>query len=263
MTRVLVAVGAILLAGGEATAAPAPGPLPTPLGFVSDFAGVIDPATRELLRARLYELRKRTRAEIAVVTVETTAPDTAFDYAVRLAEAWKPGAAGEDNGVVFLVAVRDRELFIATGYGLEGALPDGLVGEIRDRVILPRFRAGDLAGGIVLGVERLSTLIAREYGVALAPSPEVRAVEQRTAGRPASARIGALDLLVLVLLVALLVWLVSRPAALGPGARRRGYRAAGPLWGGSFGGGGFGGPGGGFGGFGGGGFGGGGAGGRW
>ena len=233
-------------------------PLPTPAGFVSDFANVLDPATKAALEARIEELKRKTGSEIAVVTVKTTAPDTAFDYAMRLAEAWKPGAPGKDNGVVFLVSVDDREMFIATGYGIEGALPDGLVGEIRDRDVLPHFRAGDLSGGVRAGVERIAAIIAREYGVELSGSP--------AASPPRGARRGP-DLSPLALVLLLLVVFVVVPALTSGftgGRRRRGYwGGGGPMWGGGFGGGGFGGPGGGFGGFGGGGFGGGGAGGKW
>src|SRR5215470_11042154 len=103
--------------------------IPAPQGLVSDFAGVIDQPTRQQLTPLLQELKDKTGAEIAVVTVETTQPLTAFDYAVKIAEAWKPGAKGKDNGVVFLVATKDRKMFVATGYGVEGVLPDGKVGE--------------------------------------------------------------------------------------------------------------------------------------
>ena len=109
----LVATAAVIAAASAAHAAPAPAP--TPLGYVSDYAHVIDAATAAALTARIDELKRKTGAEIAVVTVPTTKPDTAFDYAMRLAEAWKPGAAGKDNGVVFLVSVADRDLFILTG----------------------------------------------------------------------------------------------------------------------------------------------------
>ena len=111
-------------------------------GFVSDFAGVHRRrAPRARSPAASSELKQKTGAEIAVVTLPTTQPDPVPERAVRLAEAWKPGDRDKDNGVLFLVAVEDRELFIATGYGIEGALPDGLVGEIRDRTIVPKFRA--------------------------------------------------------------------------------------------------------------------------
>jgi len=251
------AVAAVLLLAAAATAGAAPAPLPTPRGLVSDFAGVVDRATAARLTALLTELRERTGAEIAVVTVDSTAPDDAFDYAMRLAEAWKPGARGKDNGVVFLTAVRDRALYILTGYGVEGALPDGLVGEIRDQAILPRFRTGDYAGGILAGTERLAATIAREYGVELGGVPTVRTVRRR---QPT----GTVSGLPLLLLLLLFFVVLPSLANLGPrGRRRRGPWIAGPMWGTGFGGGGFGGHGGGFGGFGGGGFGGGGAGGRW
>ncbi len=232
-----------------------PTPFPSPIGFVSDFAHVIDAGTAAALDARIDELRRTTGSEIAVVTVTTTKPDTVFDYAMRIAETWKPGAAGKDNGVVFLVAVADRDMFIVTGYGIGGALPDGLVGEIRDRDIVPRFRAGDMAGGIRAGVERMAAIIAREYGVTLSgapPPPERRAP---AAGLPIS------PTMLLVLLVLLFIVLPMLTSGINGGRRGRYYGPT--MWGGGFGGGGFGGSSGGFGGFGGGSFGGGGAGGKW
>lgn len=239
----------------------APAPLPTPIGLVSDFADVIDAATEARLTSRLQELKQKTGAEIAVVTLPTTQPDPVPERAVRLAEAWKPGDRNQDNGVLFLVSVQDRELFIATGYGIEGALPDGLVGEIRDRTIVPKFRVGDLAGGIEAGVDRMAAIIAREYHVDLTGSPSPDA--------PAGHRFSTGDLIILaiILLVIFGPYLFSSsnepPGAYG-GRRRRSWNVGPPMWGGTFGGGGFGGSGGGgFGGFGGGSFGGGGAGGKW
>lgn len=230
--------------------------IPPPRGFVNDFAGVIDAGTANRLDALIRELRDKTGAEIAVVTVDSTRPLTAFDYAIRLAESWKPGTAGKDNGVVFLVAVGDRELFIATGYGIEGALPDGLVGEIRDRLVVPRFKRGDFSGGIRAGTEALAAKVAEEYGVELSAAP--RALPARRS--PGRERLGGGAALFLLLVLIFLFRSGLWPLLFLPRSRHR--------FGRSFGGGGFGGHGGGFGGggfggFGGGGFGGGGAGGRW
>ncbi len=247
LTTVGVALGLLRPA---AAAEPA---VPKPQGFVSDYAGVVDQGTRRELDGLITELKAKTGAEIAVVVVNSTAPLTAFDYAMQIAESWKPGAAGKDNGVVFLVAVHDRELFILTGYGVEGVLPDGKVGEIRDRLAAPAFRHGDYAGGIRAATHEMAAIIAAGAGVRL---DAVRA--QRRPTRPQPTLLSALlPIVVIIIFLVLSSRLPLLPLAVGGGRGGfgRGFR-------GGFGGG-FGGGGGGFGGFGGGGFGGGGAGGKW
>lgn len=257
---VLVALAALVTDAAAATIA-----VPKPQGFVSDFAGVLDAGTKARLDGVIRELKQKTGAEIAVVTVRSTKPESAFDYAMAIAEQWKPGDTKKDTGVVFLIATDDRELQILTGYGVEGPLPDGRVGEIRDRLVVPAFRAGDYARGIAEATTTMAALIAADAGVELtgAPRPQVR---QRA---PSGG--GGLGLLVLVILVILVLNMMGGGRGGGPGMRRRRGGFGGPIIlgggggfgrGGGFGGGGFGGSGG-FGGFGGGGFGGGGAGGKW
>jgi uncharacterized protein len=248
---VLLAVMVPQIAWGE----PKEPPIPAPRGFVNDFAGVIDKNTASHLEALIGELKAKTGAEIAVVTVDSTKPLSEFDYAMKIAESWKPGAAGKDNGVVFLTVVRDRRMFILTGYGIEGALPDGRVGELRDRIIVPRFRAGDMAGGIRAGTEAMAAIIAQEYGVQLSVKPQAL---------PRGKQLGAGAQLA-VSFIAIVAVLILGELLLSVSAAQRGGRRSprGGSFGGSFGGGGFGGSGGGFGGFGGGDFGGGGAGGGW
>lgn len=249
----LFVLGLLRAAGGEDIQ------VPSPQGLVSDFAGVIDQPTREQLTRLLQELKDKTGAEIAIVTVETTQPLTAFDYAIKVAEAWKPGAKGKDNGVVFLVATKDRKMFIATGYGVEGVLPDGKVGEIRDAYVMPYFKQGDYAHGILAGTQVMADLIAGEYGVRLTKGQFPRAHTRTGAEAPPSWMLLVFALIALGLVVAAFTGTRrSRYTRFG-GARYDG----GGFGGSGFGGGGFGGSGGGFGGFGGGGFGGGGAGGDW
>lgn len=145
--------------------------LPQPRGFVSDFAGVIDQPTQRRLTDLIRELQEKTGAEIAVVTVETTQPLTTFDYAMKIAETWKPGAKDKDNGVVFLVASKDRKMFITTGYGVEGVLPDGKVGAIQDQYIVPAFKQGNYSQGILAGTQAMAREIAQGYGVTLTGVP--------------------------------------------------------------------------------------------
>jgi len=244
----LVALAA--LAGG------AEPPVPAPKGYVTDLAGVVRPETARRIADLVEELRAKTGGEIAVVTVETTAPLDDFTYAMRIADAWKPGRKGEDTGVVFLVATHDRKVRIVVGYGLEGILPDGLVGQIEDEAIVPAFRAGRIDEGIWQGVAEIARRIAAAHGVELTgvPPPRERA--------PASAPLpGWAILLIAVLVIALVIYQAIHP----PRFRRGGFSpfGFGGFGGGGFGDGGFGGGGGGFGGFGGGSFGGGGAGRSW
>jgi uncharacterized protein len=215
---------------------------------------VIDPATKARIAHLVDELRDRTGAEIAVVTVDTTEPLDDFTYAMRVADAWKPGRKGEDTGVVFLVATRDRKVRVLVGYGLEGILPDGLVGAIIDREVLPAFRAGQVAQGVWGGVAEIARTVATARGVTLGTAPP------RPARQPPPSLPSWPVLLVLLLAVAIMLYQASRPSRF-----RRGRGSDFPVWwgGGGFGDGGFGGSGGGFGGFGGGSFGGGGAGRSW
>jgi uncharacterized protein len=232
-----------------AAATAAEPPIPAPQGFVTDLAGVIAAPVRARITRLAEELQARTGAEIAVVTVDTTAPLDDFTYALRIAEAWKPGRKKDDTGVVFLVAVGDRKLRILVGYGLEGILPDGLVGEIEDREIVPAFRAGHADEGIWRGVAALAERIAAAHGVALTGMPPPRPPAPGTVLPPWAL------LLIFLAILALVLYQATHAQRL----RRGGGFPYG--FGGGFGG--FGGGGGGFGGFGGGSFGGGGAGRSW
>ncbi|MGH7895494.1 MAG: TPM domain-containing protein [Candidatus Binatia bacterium] len=248
MRRIVAfALVACVAAGALAASEPAIAP---PQGFVTDGAGVVGPAVRARLTGLLQELQAKTGAEIAVVTVDTTAPLDDFTYAMRVAEAWKPGRKREDTGLVFVVAVKDRKLRVVTGYGLEGILPDGLVGQIQDEEVVPSFRAGRIDEGIERGVRAYASRIAAAKGVRLTGVPPPRPRQQPLPGW--------LVLLVLMLVLAFFVYVASQQPGLGVLRRRRDVFDPGGF-GGGFGGGG----GGGFGGFSGGAFGGGGAGRSW
>lgn len=253
MTAALVRFGGLLLFLPFVTPAFAQEvAIPRPRGFVSDYAGVIDEPTKTTLIKLIEGVERRTTAEIAVLTVESTQPLDAFQYSVRVFDRWKIGKKGKDNGVLFLVAVKDRRMWITVGYGLEGILPDGKVGEIRDRFVLPHFRKGDYGRGILEGTTAIARVITGE-GIAALP--------------PAGSATGELVALMAIgLLSALLVLWVAFEV------RKHGFRLGGSggggAWsyggsgsGGGWGGGGF--SGGSSGGFGGGSTGGGGAGGSW
>ena len=231
----------LLPAGLPAASEP---PIPAYRGYVTDTAGVLGNwagQTEELCR----DIERKTTAEVAVLTVRSTAPLPAQAYAQNVFDRWKIGKKGKDNGVLVLVAVDDRKMWIATGYGVEAVLPDGKVGEIRDRIILPLFREKKYGEGVYRGVEEIGTVLGRGRG----PPPGPPSVSDHYS-----------VVIALVILSLLLVFsLVLRNTKNGSSGWGGPGGLAGSGWG--FGGGGFGG--GGFGGFGGGFSGGGGAGGGW
>jgi len=158
MTRTGAVVAGWLLAAAVAVAQ---APLPKPSGYVNDFAGILDAPTRSTLEQRLTDVEAKTSSEIAVATVTSLDGISIEEYANRLFKEWGVGQEKTDNGVLILIAPNDREMRIEVGYGLEGVLPDGLAGEIRDQQFLPRFRDNDYAGGIRDGVGRIAEIVER------------------------------------------------------------------------------------------------------
>lgn len=114
------------------------------------------------LESRLASFEKEKGSQIAVLIIPTAKPETIEQYALRIAETWKLGRKGVDDGALLLVAKNDRELRIEVGYGLEGALPDAIAKRIIAEIIVPRFREGDFYGGIQAGVERMISVIEGE-----------------------------------------------------------------------------------------------------
>jgi len=254
--RALIAAALLALAPVLVRAAEEPA-IPAPVGFVNDHANLLSEPDRAKLEAFLDQVKRKTGAEFAVLTMPTTAPLDPADYKVKVFERWKLGDASERNGLLLLVAVQEHKIWFETGYGLEGTLPDGLQARIILEEMTPRFRAGDFAGGITAGVLRAAARIAAEKGVTLEwNGAELR--YDRVGSRP-----GPPPVLIGLILAFLLFSFMARIAG-GFGMGRRGGWMGPMMWGGGGFGGGFGGGGGGgFGGFGGGSSGGGGGGGGW
>lgn len=139
--------------------------IPKPVGYVNDFASVLTAQTKHKLEAVLRELEQKTGVEFAIVTIRKLDDGDIFDYSVELFEKWGIGKKGKDNGLLFLVDIGDRKLRINTGYGLEGILPDGLLGRIRDRYIIPYFKKGEYNKGILNGTMAIVGVIAKAYNV--------------------------------------------------------------------------------------------------
>jgi uncharacterized protein len=230
--------------------------LPRPTDYVSDFAHVMSPGAVQRLALLCGQVDRQAHAQIAVVTVQTTDGEPIQQYAVELEDAWGVGPKKSDRGVLVLVAVNDRKRWIETGYGLEGILPDGKVGDI-GRQMVPYLRANDFDGALTLAVSEISQIIAKDAGVTLAP------VNARTRGQPQAIHLSLGQIIIFGIFFILIIIFLARTG----GSGLIGFLIGMFLGGGGRGGGGGGGDGdgggSGFGGFGGGSTGGGGAGGDW
>lgn len=242
---------------------------PRPARLVNDLAGILSGGEQAALEQKLVAFSDSAGSQIAVVTVPSTDGVAPVDYATEILREWGVGRAGVDDGVVLLVAVDDREVFITTGYGAEGALTDATSGTIVRSILVPQFRQGAFYAGIDGATDAIMAALTGQF-------------EAPTRGPAASGGDGEIGsvLCCLLLVFIVLVVLSSRTKAppgggSGSGRSRRrrssgpgiiflpGFGGGGGFSSGGFGGGGGGFGGGGFGGFGGGFGGGGGAGGSW
>jgi uncharacterized protein len=145
-------------------------PVPPPGGRVTDQTATLTVDQKSDLEQTLRSFEARKGSQVAVLIVPSTAPETIEQYALRVAEQWKPGRKNVDDGALLVVAKDDRTLRIEVGYGLEGALTDAAGKRIVSEIIVPRFRQGDFYGGIAAGVDRMLRVIDGEP----LPKPEGR-----------------------------------------------------------------------------------------
>lgn len=131
--------------------------------YVNDSAGLLSPAGRDALEEKLAQFERDTSNQVLVATFPDLQGETIEDFSIRLAEKWKPGQSGRDNGAILVVSKGDRKVRIEVGYGLEGAIPDAVAKTILAREVLPAFKTGDYEGGIRAGVEAILQASAGEY----------------------------------------------------------------------------------------------------
>lgn len=131
-------------------------------GRVNDYAGVMSQEQARSLESRLAQFEQETGHQVAVLTIPTLDGEDIEGFSIRVAENWKLGKKGFDNGVILIVAVKDRRLRLEVGYGLEGVLPDAIAKRITSEYIVPHFRSQDYAGGIIAGIDAVLKVIKKE-----------------------------------------------------------------------------------------------------
>ena len=255
-------------------------------GYVNDYAGMISMQAKAVLEQELQTFEQSDSTQIVVLTIPSLEGEVLEEFSIKVAEQWKIGQKGKDNGIIVLVSKQDRKIRVEVGRGLEGQITDLMSGRIIDLVIMPKFKRGDFDGGLISGVHALIDASRGEFKADSNREPRRRNGQSRlltflifggiailvlgSVSRPAGAIGGAVGLPLIMLLASISVgmWgfiiLAVLGAVLGlilpvlfsaggrgggtPGGFGSGGFGGGSYGGGGFGGGGFGGGGGGFGG---------------
>ncbi len=171
----------IMVAAVSAVHAQGLAPIPPLTARVTDSAGILEPAQRDRLEAVLTDYESKTGSQIGVLLINTTAPEVIEQYSIRVADAWKVGRKGVDDGVLLIVAKDNppalKRLRIEAGRGVQGVLTDAQSKRILQDVIAPHFRQNDYYGGLVAGIGAIAGLLNQE---------QFPAAQQRKAGAGAA-----------------------------------------------------------------------------
>ncbi len=175
-------------------------------GRVNDTAAMLSPAARQRIEEKLKALGQQTGAQVAVLTIDSLDGEALEEYSAKVANTWKLGQKGKDNGVLLLIAKNDRKMRIDVGYGLEPQLTDLQTHVILDEIVGPAFKSGDFDGGIEKGVDAIASAVQGK-GV---PASAARPTEEGPGNLPAGPRGGFSVFFLLILGVFSLVALTTR-----------------------------------------------------
>ena len=140
-------------------------------GYVNDYANMMSSQTRAKVEGELKALEQSDSTQLVVLTIPSLQGEALEDFSIKVAETWKIGQKGKDNGIILLVASQERKIRIEVGRGLEGRLTDLTAGRIIDLVIKPRFKRGDYDGGFIAGVHALVDAARGEFKAEGRPVP--------------------------------------------------------------------------------------------
>src|SRR5690554_3611787 len=179
----LIWIGLVGIAGAQI-----PDP-PNPPRLVNDFANLLSSSQRADLESQLVAYDDSTSSQIVVVTVRELGNYDISEFSYELGDQWGVGQSGDDNGIVITISDRDRQVFIATGWGIEGYITDVQARRIIDRYMIPYFRQGDYYGGLKEGSRVISEILAGTF--------DLRERETQSEGLP----IGSIILLFIVIMI--------------------------------------------------------------
>ncbi len=211
--RALVLLALFLGALASASAEKIPS---KPAGYFNDYAGVVDRPAALQMNEQLAQFERDTSTQLVVAVYRSMESESSIDdYTRRVAQTWGVGQKGNNNGAVLFVFVDDHQMFIQTGYGVEGALPDATCFDITHNVIAPLFKKGDYTGGLQAGITAMMQAVRGEY-----KGSGKTDLEKQKSG-------GGLPVGLIIFLVIVFIIIISSRSR-----RRRGYGYSG--WGGPF-----------------------------
>jgi uncharacterized protein len=196
-------------------------------GRVVDEAGILDANTREQLEKLSADLEAKTTDQLVVVTLKSLRDTSIEDYGYQLGRKWQIGQKDKNNGVILIVAPNNKRVRIEVGYGLEPTLTDAISSVIIQGSILPRFRAGDFAGGVRRGAEDIAQVL----------SGDAKEIQERAAQRQAAQQIDPQEIIVIAFFLLVLLIIVfnviadmrGRRGGIAPGQVRRTRDWTGPV----------------------------------
>ena len=148
--------------------------IPTLNAPVIDQANILTATEKQNLEQQIRNIYNQGKAQIGIIIVSTTGSEDIFDFAMRVARQWKLGSAKQDNGLLIAVAVNDRKIHIATGYGLEGVLPDIIASRIIRNQITPAFQQGQYAQGLQAGMNEIERILNLDPEIAKQAADELK-----------------------------------------------------------------------------------------
>ncbi len=196
-------------------------PLPAPTGFVNDYAGVLDAATKQQIEQKIKSFKETSnpQVELAVAVVKTTGERPIFDYSLAVSRGWKIGSKLDDNpSALLFIAVDDRKYFTQVSKDLEDELPDGLVGSLQKQNLVPAFKQGNYGKGINDTIDAyIQTIRSKQDGTAPAAATEVQSESNNTGRRSSSSGTNIVTCLIIIFILMIIIF--SRGGRGGGGGR--------------------------------------------
>lgn len=172
--------------------------VPKLMGHVNDYAGILSQHEKNTLERMLISAENKTSSQIVLLTIPSLKGESLEDFSMNVVETWKIGQKEFDNGILLLIAMKERKIRIEVGYGLEHIITDAKSGFIIRNLMLNDFRKGDFLGGLSASIKAVSGLITKDFEIT--PEQLARYKKMERIGKPAQVPVGFIIFMIMILL---------------------------------------------------------------